>query len=306
MKLPFLRLILCSCVLVVSVAILPVMSGCVTNDGEGVEGVDVATVAKMLPDYTDDIVYVDVRQFRNDDEMSEIYDGWRCWYKIIQGIITAKKWSGVPFSEVDWCAFATGLGEDSSDRMNLVIGGRFDWDAVRRELTNNGWEQDEYKGYEVWRYYDVLSITITDDYYIAGGDADCVDVISGNQSSLYDSPVVTEFFSRLSPGCFVGMSYGDSFQSRYEWGQLIEGVSLTMNDDRSMNAHGVFIFQDGNDALNALEEIEDAVADGWGWPLDTSEINVNIEGNVVDVRCEIDLEDVKELAYRPEWQEQCD
>lgn len=300
----------CSLALVVTVALLLVMSGCVTNGGEVVESLDAATVAKMLPDNNDFMIYVDVQQFRNDDEMSEIYDGWSCLYKIIQRPIYYFQWSGVPFSEVAWGAQAWGLREESSEGTGgLIIGGSFDHSDIHKELAASGWEQDEYKGYEVWRYYylDVSSIAIafTDDYYITGMAADCIDVISGNRSSLYDIPVVTEFFSRLSPGCFVGMSYGRSFQTKYNWGQLIEGASLAMNNDRSMSAHGVLIFQDGNDALNALGEIEDAVVDGWGWPLDTSEINVTIDGNVVDVRCEIDLEDVKELAYRPELQAQC-
>lgn len=213
-------------------------------DGGG--GLSPTAVAKMLPKKTDSFEYLNVQKLRADRDLDELYDEWRDDYEYSD----VEYETGVRHSEVTYWIEA-----DCPEDYLYILGGKFDLEEIRDELEDNYYEEDEYRGVEVWDD-GYTSVAFPKGRVVTGyieEVEDCIEAIQGGRS-LYDDSDVSQIVRRLSSGLAFDVE-ADPWEQHE--GLVAEGVSYAKKDSRHIKGQMVYLFEDEDAAEDALDEIVD-------------------------------------------------
>lgn len=242
----------------------------------GGSGGGLAAAAKMVPRQTDSVTYSDVQQLRNSNDLRDLYDQARAsWRDTDLAEVT-----GISVPEIDWYYDAY-----TPDGYIEIVGGAINLQDVRNELEDNGWDEHRYQGVEVWEDgYDSVAIT---NGHIIVGDPDaveaCVDVMKGDIRSMYDDSDVAAVIERLPSGLFSGV-YSEDYSSS---GAVASGMSAAAKNKYGAKVHEVFLFENDDDAEDAVYDIENDFGND-----DYRNIDVSRRGRFVVVSGEMDLNDL--------------
>lgn len=165
----------------------------------------------------------------------------------------------------------------------MLYEGDFDLDGVRNELEDRDYDDDEYKGVEVWKDYEWVALM--GNLIITGSEEavkDCIKVIKEGEDSLADDRDAGDVMHRLPTG--IWLSY-----STYETYEDLEanGYSFGKKDEDTLRMTWVLRFRDEDAAEDAMEEIEDDLAE----EPDFKHVDVDQDGEFVMVTADIDIED---------------
>ena len=216
---------------IIVVALVVVFSGCIEKTPESItpgtpseiptksEG-RIIDVMKQVPNGSS-LIYIDLKNLRKDTDLANIYDVW-------------KNRVGEEFREV-------GIPEVgiSTNKLNYlamsgwdhIIGGNFDLKKIRGYLEDEGWQQDTYRGMEVW-YIEggrINGIALFEDEIIISGKKSgvkgIIEVMKEEEESLYDNKDVVDVVNKLPKGFYVtinsvegSLGGGLQYTSKYEAG----------------------------------------------------------------------------------------
>ncbi len=236
---------------VATLAVLGALLGAACGGGGGSSEAD--AFLKMLPGDARGMLYVNMAQLQEDGDLryfrrmveGQLDDGFSSDYGINPGDVTY-----IAFAEVD-------------DYDIYVFGGPEDREALRGELRDQGYEEEEIRGIEVWvhasKYWEAFaflpngSVLVTED---EGLTEDLLRRRDRGSASLYDevsdviSPLSTEIAVVASPYC--------SFSSDC----VFEGVSFEKQGSWDFKMKRVFAFGSQANAEDAYNR--------WVPPLDTA------------------------------------
>jgi len=246
-------------------------------------GLGAADAANMLPGTVVNFYSIDVAQLRDDEDLAYFYDTWlpEEWrYSLSQEI-------GLDVSQTHWLV-------QTYDRLNpiVIFEGDFEMEGVRDTLSGD-YDQDEYAGIEVWRG-DQASVAIVDSF-IVGGTTDlvdrCLDTISGNSSSLLDDADVARVLGELPTGFITNVT-----NLEYIVGMDVFASSWRKTGPNSVEGRRIFVFEDGDYAKDALDEIREEIESSSSAGSTITDYDVQQRGRLVDVRMEIDISGLAEPA----------
>jgi hypothetical protein len=256
--------------------------GC--NDGGSGESMDTKAVAMMhrVPSSAETYVLLDYGAFRIDDDLHTLFEG-------VEEISSVWDVLGIPDDEVELVAVA---GEV------IVLEGDFDLEEVREALKDAGLGEDDYGDGEVWAkaggavvLEDATCIAI-----IVGNDVEeCVDVVLGRSTSLYEDVTARDVVGRVPDSVVVVYateSEGVFTEEDYE-GLEATAMSFGKKEPDSLNLTAVFGFEDDEAARTALDDVKDDMAKGDD--VEVRNVRVTREGSYVSVRGEIDVDDFDSL-----------
>ena len=269
--------------LVVSLGVLLAMAlasvGCASGNG-------LTDMLAKVPEDTASLKYVDVQALRNDADLDDLYDAWKA------AVDTRLEAHGINHGDVN--VFASSL--NSVRRFTLLVG-KFDLDEVRDELDDRYYNDDEYKGVEVWQKqagfaYELDSeVALMGNLVIMGNEAGveaCIKVIKEGEDSWLSKADIKDVSSRLPSGLYVDL------QKTELAGLLIKGleasgISAKKQDGDTLRIGGVAKFEDEDDADHADNAIENLMEQQF------KSVEVTQDGIFLKGSAELDIEDAASL-----------
>jgi hypothetical protein len=220
-----------------------------------------------LPKDTSYFGFNNIKAVRGDDDLEDLYKSWK------DGVEDMLDKYGIDTDDVD---------SDVEGEGARIFSGKFDLDDVRDELDDMDYDDDEYKGVEVWKS-DTEWVALMKNLIIIGaedGVKDCINVIKEGEDSLKDNKDAKGVMDKLHSG--IGMYY-------YEGGGYIDieafGMSFWKKDKDTLGVSMVFKFEDKDAAEDAMDEIEENLEDEY------EDIDVDQDDEFIIVTGEIDIED---------------
>lgn len=244
--------------------------GC-RNGGNGNGGGEGAVVAMMerLTENVTKFYFVDVRAFRADNSLDEIYKASR------DTIEFDFRQLGISAADVDTMAKGGGV---------TILEGSFSLGSVRDELRGNGYDDAEYKGIETWGR-DLSVALVSKSCIVTGGSTDtledCIDAMKGDCASLYDNADARDVVGRLPDGLWTNVSFKQAGLD----GLKAEGRSGDKKDADTIRMTVIYLFEDEDAAGNARGDIEDESADN-------ANVEMTQDGKYVTVSADVAIEDV--------------
>ncbi|MBN2100158.1 MAG: hypothetical protein JW753_11245 [Dehalococcoidia bacterium] len=166
-------------------------TGCASSSG-------LAAMLAKVPSDTVSLKYVNAKSLRNDADLEDLYDAWKA------SVDSRLEAHGVDHGDVSIYAFGT-----SSDKRFTLLTGKFEMDEVREELDDRHYEEDEYRGVEVWKketgwgYEQDSHVALMGDLIIMGDEAgveSCIKVIKAGNASWLSKPVARRAIRGLGEG----------------------------------------------------------------------------------------------------------
>jgi hypothetical protein len=255
-------------------------AGCASSSGY-------TAMLSKVPSDTTSFKYVDVKALRNDADLDDLYDAWKA------GMDSWLEALGINHSDVS--GFAHGSSADS--RFTLLVG-KFDLDDVRSELDDRKYDEDEYKGVEVWKrevgWDPVLEsrVALMGNLIIMGdenGVEDCISVIKAGAASWLGEADVNDVASRLPGGVYVDLQKQELAELVIE-GLEVTGISAKKLDADTLKIAGVAKFNDEDDADDADDAIENLME-----LQQFKKVDVSQEGLFLEASAELDIDDAESL-----------
>ena len=253
--------------------------GCASSSGY-------TAMLSRVPSDTTSLKYVDVKALRNDADLDDLYDAWRV------GMNSGLEALGINHSDVN--AFAHG---SSADRNFTLLVAKFDPDDVRSELDDREYDQDDYKGAEVWKrevgWDPVLEsrVALMGNLIIMGnedGVEGCISVIKAGAASWLSDADVNDLASRLPGGVYVDLQNQD-LAGVFINGLEVTGISAKKLDGDTLKIAGVAKF----DNEDAADDAEDAIENLMDLQFDHADVTQ--EGEFLEGSAELDIADAKSL-----------
>lgn len=246
-------------------------------DGGGGSFNSLTGLAKMAPQDSNTIYFIDVKKFRSDSDFRELYEEMK---ESFEYEITAGSDADImDFDDIHYI----GLVEVDYEEI-ILINGDFDLGAIREQLNDEDYDKDDYMGVEIW-YGDGGAVAISDSTLILG-DEDSVEVsietMVEPETSAYEKnedmrSIIREISSGLFSLVFIGPFYP---------GTGGVGMSFSKASSDRMRFSGCFRFDDSEDAEDALSDIESDIESE-----DFYRVEVRQSGNLVKFSAEIDMEE---------------
>jgi len=253
-------------------------TGCASSSG-------LAAMLARVPADTASLKYVNVKALRNDSDLEDLYDAWKT------RVDSRLETHGVNPGDVNRFASNEALGK----RFTLLVG-KFDLDVVREDLDDRHFEEDEYRGVEVW-VREVGWVTDLDsevalmgDLIIIGDESGveaCIKVIKSGDASWLSKVDINDVSSRLPGGLYMEM--GKEWTSLLAGGFEAYGVSAKKQDSDTLKIAGVAKFDDEDDA----DEAEDTMENIMDQRFDSAEVTQ--EGAFLEASAELDIDDAEPL-----------
>lgn len=269
-------LVVCLAVLVTTGAVAS--AGCASSGG-------LTSMLARVPADTASLKYLNVKALRNDIDLEDLYDAWK------SSAGSRLEAHGIISSEVSAFAASAGTGK----RFTLLVG-NFDLDGLREELDDRHYDQEEYRGVEVWeREVGWLSdlesrVALMGTLIVLGNEAgveSCIKVIKAGDASWLSKVDMNDVASRLPGGLYVELAT--------QWTGLLAkgfeayGISAKKQDSDTLKIAGVAKFNDEDDA----DDAEDAIEDMMDQRFDS--VEVSQEGIFLEGRAELDIDDAAPL-----------
>jgi hypothetical protein len=264
-------------VLVIAVVIASL--GCIGDiDGGG----SAKEVAKILSEDAGGLMYLDIQTIRVDKDLEDLYEELEDEFKDFDIRVEYGSVCPIDIDDVNYIVEAGRIE---------IVGGKFDLEDIRDELDNRDFDEDDYKGVELWIGGHVWSggheeaVAISKDELIIGREdevKDCIKVMKGDRTSLYDDDEdIRDVLNKLPDGI---MTYAVS-TGTYEDSRAM-GFALTKVDDDTLKIKGVVKFDDEYDAEDAKRDLEDDLEDDD----DFDDVKVKQKGEFVEFTANIDIE----------------
>jgi internalin A len=198
-----------------------------------------------IPQDADFFNFSDVRAWRDCDDLIGLYHDWEA---------LCEEQSGDYAIDCGRVRYAAAGAEVT------VYDGDFDFDEVRLGLLDRGFSVHEYRDAQVWGKTDFRWIALTGDLIIKGLSEEavkgCIDVIRGVKDSLWDTQPAKDVAARLPQGIYMDYGTGEQFE-----GLMAFGTSYEKQEEPALKVTAVFMFEDGDAAHDAVDEIEDYMAE---------------------------------------------
>ncbi len=260
--------------LVVTLLSALLLPGC---DGGGGGFTSLTGLAKMAPQDTGTIFFIDVIKFKSDKDFSELYEEMKdsFEYEINAGSDT----DIMDFDDINYI----GMGVVNYGEV-IWLNGDFNFDAIRDQLKDDDYDKDDYMGVEIWYGYSDV-VAIHNNTLILGGEdgvEESIEVIADPETSVYEkNEDVRDVIREMSPGLFSIIMAGEFYPGAGAAGMAFSKVNADL-----MKFSGCFLFDDSEDAEDALSDIESDMESS-----DFSRVDVSRSGNLVKFSAEIDMEE---------------
>jgi len=270
--------------LVVSLGVLLAMVlgsvGCASSGG-------FTNMMAKVPEDTASLKYVNVKALRNDADLDSLYDAWKT------SVSSGLEVLDISYSDVN--VFAHG---SSVDRQFTLIIGKFDLDKVRSELDDQGYDDGEYKGVEVWEkevgWGSVMQsrVALMGNLIIAGnedGVEGCISVMKSGAASWLSKADVNDVANRLPGGVYVDLQEQE-LAGFFIKGLEVYGVSAKKLDGDTLKMAGVAKFDSENHADDADNDIKDLME-----LQQFQKVDISQEGDFLKASAELDIDDAEPL-----------
>ena len=188
----------------------------------------------------------------------------------------------------------------------LLLEGEFTFDDIRDVLDEADYEEDDYRGYELWvgrgvRGIDELAILEEDGYMIIGMTSGAVeDVLKslGREDRLLlndnENPL-KQVLDRAGQGWFVASRVGCFWDVR---GCEAAAYSVRSGEDYTVNLTVALVFGSENRAESAERRIDDVLEDAQDDIRSFDYDEVTAEGEYVVVKSFVDEDDLRPLLSK--------
>jgi hypothetical protein len=255
-------------------------AGCASSSG-------LSAMLAKVPSDTVSLRYVNAKALRNDAGLEDLYDVWKT------SVDSRLESHGVDHADVSIYVFGTGDGK----RFTLLTG-KFDMDEVRGELDDRHFEEDEYRGVEVWKkeagwgYDQDSDVALMGDLIVLGteeGVEGCIKVMKAGDASWLSKADNNDVASRLPGGLYADLEKAGLISSLFYEGLEVTGISAKKQDSDTLKIAGVAKFEDEGDADDAEDGIED-----W-MDLQFDRVDITQEGLFLEASAELDIDDAESL-----------
>ena len=256
--------------MLVSLAII-MIAGCSSAGGSA------SAMMEKMPWDTSQLTYVNVASLRDNAALDDLYDEWR------DGTGQMLSAHGIDRNSVSSMAYGSEI---------TIIAGSFDLAAVREELDDRDYDDDEYRGVEVWeKPYGNELVALKGSLVIMGPEdpvKECIRVMEGSEDSFADKQHAADVMNKLPGGLLVHVSMSNWLSGMLLGGFEALGMSAQKADEYTLRVTFVLKFDDQAYAEDAKNKVEDLV--------DTSYRNVEVrqDGQFIIATGEIDVEDASD------------
>ena len=250
------------------------LPGC---DGGGGSFTSLSGLAKMAPQDSGTIFFIDVKKFKSDEDFSELYEEMKdsFEYEITAGSDT----DIMDFDDIHYI----GMGVVNYGEV-IWLNGDFNLDAIRDQLEDEDYDKDEYLGVEIW-YGDNDAVAIHNSTLILGdenGVEEAIEVIADPEISVYKkNEDMRDVITELSPGLYSMVTIEAFYPGAGGVGMAFSKVNADL-----MEFSGCFLFEDNEDAEDALSDIEGDMESS-----DFYSVEVSRSGSLVKFSAEIDMDE---------------
>ena len=247
-----------------------------TGCGGGGSFTSLAGLAKMAPQDSGTILFIDVKKIKADKDLGKLYDEMKDGF---EDEITAGG-SDMDFDDIHYMGMT-----QVNYREVIWVNGDLDLDELRNELEEDDYDKDDYRGVEIWYGYgDAVAIH---NGTLIIGDEDSVEesikAVVDPERSLYEkNEDVRDVIKELTGGLFSMLS-----AEGYYPGARAVGMTFSKLNTDTMELSGCFKFDDEDDAEDALSDIERDLESGDMYRA----ADVSQSGNFVEFSAEIDIEE---------------
>lgn len=162
-----------------------------------------------------------------------------------------------------------------------IYEGSFDSDAITGKLEDLSYEDDDYKGVEVWKDEQGNGwVALVEDKIVDGEESkvrNCIEVVKGEMESFYSNEDVTILLDELE--------YVDRVEITVTSGQYFEGVEalgsswkMLDNEAEKLDLQGLFLFENGDMAEDSMGAIENSLG-----TVQYEDLDVSRSGKMVKV-----------------------
>jgi len=222
--------------------------GCAADQGGGMDRErGVADMMMKTPENAAYLSFVDAKELRSDNDIEHLYEAWR------DNLGRALDDCGIVADDVN----LTAMGMSSEGVGYYLIDGSFNPREVGDKLGSLGFDEDEYRGVELWER-NGESVALMEGLVILGtgqGVRDCIEVTNGEKDSLWDNQDVKDIVDRLPDGFSVKYICHPQHMA-YE-GMKAQATCLEKKDEDTLKMTGVFMFEDEDTARDAVTEIKE-------------------------------------------------
>ena len=255
-------------------------AGCASSSG-------LSAILAKVPSDTTSLKYVNAKALRNDADLDDLYDAWKA------SVDLRLEAHGVDHADVSVYAFGT-----SSDKRFTLLTGKFDMDEVRGELDDRHFEEDEYRGVEVWQKEAGWSseqdshVALMGDLIVFGNEAgveSCIKVMKAGNASWLSNADINDVSSRLPGGLYTDLEKAAGLGSLLVNGLEVTGISAKKQDSDTLKIAGVAKFEDEDDADHAEDAIENLM------DLQFEDVEVSQGGLFLEAKAQMDIDDAGTL-----------
>lgn len=246
-------------------------------------------IMKKIPSDTGIFIVMDVKTFRDDSDLSELYNNSSSSIEEILGDLNEYQDAVNTYSMV-----MLEENEESSGGMLYIIEGSFDLSIMESKLNDQDYSTSDYEGITIWEQQDeyyTLYIALLGKLFIIGDEDSvkrCIDVIKKGEASLYDNQDFRHIIDRLPSGSMMmfGTDEFSLFMGLEVEGLVVNGMSMAKKDSNTMNSTGIFKFTDSDAAANALDSIQSEIENDD----DATNIHVAQDGEYINTTYEVSIE----------------
>jgi len=264
---------------VILVCLVAGTMGCTAGQGGGMgRERGVADMMMKTPQNATHLTFVNAEELRGDNDLEHLYEAWR------DNIGNTLDDYGIVADDMNLTAMGISLeGEEGY----YLIDGNFNPREVRDKLDSLDFDEDEYRGVELWERNGEVMALMEDLVIISTrqGVRDSIEVIMGEKDSLWDNQDVKDIVDRLPDG--INMKYICHPEYMAYEGMKAQGTSLEKKDEDTLKMTGVFMFEDEDAARDAVTEIrEDTGAE------EIERSDVKQDGRFVILTIEVGIEEM--------------
>ena len=263
----------------------------------GGESGTIVGVMKQIPAGANDIVYWNVKEMEKDEDLHGMldrwkadYEGWLDQFAVRTGDV--EHFLGFSTGSAGGPAGNVSTGNESAGNAtaadsSAIVKGAFDFEEIRRQLSDKEFDGGDFKGLEVWESPDgVYWVVLTGNMVGVGPKEDIIEsirVMEGGNPSLYDDQDARDVVDRLPGGAL--MHFRRAGESALA-GELAYGDSFKRKDQETLEAHIVVKFLEPEDAAAVLEIVEEEA------DLAYDKISAKQDGRYLRIDGEIDIVDL--------------
>jgi hypothetical protein len=252
------------------------LTGC---SGDGDSFTSLTGLAKMAPQDSETIIFIDIKKIKSDGDLSELYEEMKDSFEYE----IAADGSDMDFDDIHYLGMTEVNGQEV-----IWVNGDFDLDALRDELDDD-YDKDDYSGVEVWYGYGD-AVAIHNSTLIIGDEdsvKESIKSLVNPESSIYEkNEDIRDVVKELTSGLASTIMY-----EGYYPGALAIGMTLSKLNADVIKFSGCFKFDDEDSAEDALSDIESDIESSNMYRA----ADVSRSGSLIKFSAEIDIEEIGPL-----------